>query len=159
VLVGHIDGGARGNPGPAGYGVHLEEQIEGEQGRRLEAELFGYLGTTTNNIAEYAALLALLEYAVPLQPAAVEIFSDSELLVRQMEGRYRVKDTKLKVLHAAARRLVAMLQNVTIRHVRREQNREADALANRAMDSRESSGPVPAAVRGLPPHASQARLV
>jgi ribonuclease HI len=104
VLVGHIDGGARGNPGPAGYGVHLEEQIEGEQGRRLEAELFGYLGTTTNNIAEYAALLALLEYAVPLQPAAVEIFSDSELLVRQMEGRYRVKDTKLKVLHAAARR-------------------------------------------------------
>lgn len=159
VLVGHIDGGARGNPGPAGYGVHLEERIEGDEERRLEAELFGYLGTTTNNIAEYAALLALLEYAVPLQPAALEIFSDSELLVRQMEGRYRVKDARLKVLHAEARRLVAALQKVSIRHVRREQNRDADALANRAMDSRECSGPVPAAVRGLPAQASPARPV
>jgi len=158
VLVGHIDGGARGNPGPAGYGVHLEARIEEPDGLRLEAELFGYLGNTTNNIAEYAALLALLEYAAPLQPAAVEIFSDSELLVRQMEGRYRVKDPRLRVLHAAARRLVDAMENVTLRHVRREQNRRADALANRAMDSRESSGPLPAAIRGLLPRATQARL-
>jgi len=155
VLVGHIDGGARGNPGPAGYGVHLEERIEGEEGHRLAAELFGYLGTTTNNIAEYAALLALLEYAAPLHPAVLEIFSDSELLVRQMEGRYRVKDPRLKVLHAAAQRLVGEMARVTVRHVRREQNRDADALANRAMDSRESSGPLPAALRGLPPLGSR----
>ncbi len=159
VLVGHIDGGARGNPGPAGYGVHLEEEVEGEDGLRQVAELFGYLGNTTNNIAEYAALLALLEYAPSLNPASLEILSDSELLVRQMEGRYRVKDSRLRVLHAAARRLVHALNNVTVRHVRREENREADALANRAMDSRESSGPLPAALRKLPPHASQARLI
>ncbi len=159
VLVGHIDGGARGNPGPAGYGVHLEEEVEGEDGLRQVAELFGYLGNTTNNIAEYAALLALLEYAPSLNPASLEILSDSELLVRQMEGRYRVKDSRLRVLHAAARRLVNALNNVTVRHVRREENRQADALANRAMDSRESSGPLPAALRQLRPHASQARLI
>lgn len=155
--MGHIDGGARGNPGPAGYGVHLEERVEGEEGRRPAAELYGYLGTTTNNIAEYAALLALLEYVAPLHPAALEIVSDSELLVRQMEGRYRVKDSRLKILHAAARRLVDGMENVTVRHVRREQNRDADALANRAMDSRESSGPLPAALRGLPPGTSRMR--
>jgi ribonuclease HI len=159
VLVGHIDGGARGNPGPAGYGVHLEERVEGEDAVRQTAELFGYLGTTTNNIAEYAALLALLEYAVPLKPAALEIFSDSELLVRQMEGRYRVKDARLRVLHAAARRLAGTIENITLRHVRREENRAADALANHAMDSRESSGPLPAALRALPPPPSQARLL
>ncbi len=157
--MGHIDGGARGNPGPAGYGVHLEEAIEGEEGQRLVAELFGFLGSTTNNIAEYAALLALLEYVAPLKPAALEILSDSELLVRQMEGRYRVKDSRLRVLHTAARRLVDAMQNVTLRHVRREENREADALANRAMDSMESSGPLPAAVRSLPRPASQPRLL
>ncbi len=159
ALVGHIDGGARGNPGPAGYGVHVEESIPGDAPLRLAAELHGFLGVTTNNIAEYAALLALLEYAAPLRPASLLILSDSELLVRQMEGQYRVRDSKLKILHAAARHLVGALSGVTIRHIPREENRDADALANRAMDQRDSSGPLPAALRSLPHEASQQRLV
>jgi ribonuclease HI len=150
ALVAHIDGGARGNPGPAGYGVHIEEETPGRQERRPFAELYGYLGVATNNIAEYAALLALLEYVGPLRPGSLRVHSDSELLIRQMEGRYRVKDAKLKVLHAAARRLLAALPGVSLQHVRREENRDADALANRAMDLRESSGPLPAALGSLP---------
>jgi ribonuclease HI len=143
--VAHIDGGARGNPGPAGYGVSIEQK-----GAGVIAELYGYLGIATTNTAEYAALLALLEYAGTVRPAALKILSDSELLVRQMEGRYRVKDPKLRVLHAEARRLLAGLPNVSLAHVRREENREADALANRAIDEEGSSGPLPRALSGLP---------
>ncbi len=161
ALVGHIDGGARGNPGPAGYGVHVEASAPGDAGAAAPPiELFGYLGIATNNVAEYAALLAILEYATPLRPESLTIYSDSELLVRQMEGRYRVRDRRLQVLHAAARRMAEALPRVTIRHVRREKNREADALANRAMDLRDSSGPLPAALRSLPAGGSgQPRLV
>jgi len=142
-LLAHIDGGARGNPGPAGYGVSIE-------GRSPE-DLYGYIGVATNNTAEYAALLALLEHVAPLQPDVLTVRSDSELLVKQMRGEYRVKDPKLQVLHAAARRLVAGLACVVFEHVPREENRAADALANLAMDRRESSGPLPAALRSLPP--------
>ena len=159
ALVGHIDGGARGNPGPAGYGVHIEEERPEAAGRGPAVELYGFVGVTTNNIAEYAALLALLEYAVTIRPASLRILSDSELLVRQMEGRYRVKDSRLKVLHAAARRLVAALPRVTLEHVRREANKEADALANRAMDRRDSSGALPGALRGVLQGPSQPDLL
>jgi ribonuclease HI len=152
ALLGHIDGGARGNPGPAGYGVRLEERIGG--GLRPVAELFGYLGTATNNVAEYAALLALLEYAAPLAPASLEVLSDSELLVRQIGGLYRVKDPRLRLLHGAARHLIDRIGNVKVRHVRREENQEADALANRAIDGGCSSGPLPAALSRLPRHPS-----
>jgi ribonuclease HI len=145
ALVAHIDGGARGNPGPAGYGVHVEDA----RGSRI-AELYGYLGVATNNTAEYAGLLAALEYARDTQVSSLRVLSDSELLVRQLEGRYRVKDPKMQVLHAAARRLIAGLEEFRVEHVRREENREADRLANLAMDRRDSSGSLPAALRDLP---------
>ena len=144
-LLAHIDGGARGNPGPAGYGVSI-------QGPSPE-DLYGFIGVATNNTAEYAALLALLEHVLPLQPDLLTVRSDSELLVKQMRGEYRVKDPKLLVLHAAARRLAAGLPQVVFEHVPREENRAADALANLAMDRQESSGPLPAALRALPPPA------
>lgn len=145
-LVAHIDGGARGNPGPAGYGAHVVSDPGGE----TVAEIYGFLGTTTNNVAEYAALLALLEYVRRTGAGSLLVRSDSELLVRQINGQYRVKDPRLKILHAEARRLMAGLPHFAIEHVRREANREADALANRAMDLRQSSGPLPAALRDLP---------
>lgn len=157
-LVAHIDGGARGNPGPAGYGVYVEEEGRRAGDRKPIAQLHGYLGIATNNTAEYAALLALLEYAVAARPKALRILSDSELLTRQMEGTYRVKDPKLRVLHAAARRLVAALPHVSLQHIPREENREADALANLAMDRQESSGSLPSALRSLPRGAIQAEL-
>ncbi len=122
-------------------------------------ELYGYLGLATNNIAEYAALLALLEYARTLHPASLQIRSDSELLIRQMEGRYRVKDPHLRILHTAARQMIGRLRKVKLEHVPRERNREADALANRAMDEEGSSGPLPEAIRLLPGRPSQPRLV
>ncbi len=146
ALVAHIDGGARGNPGPAGYGVRVDD-AEG----RMVAELYGYLGTATNNTAEYAALLALLEYAVQAGAASVRVLSDSELLVRQISGEYRVKHPALQVLHGEARRLIAALPSVSLEHVPREQNVAADALANRAMNLRQSSGPLPDILHSLPP--------
>jgi len=114
------------------------------------AEIFGYLGVATNNTAEYAALLALLEYARAARASFLAVRSDSELLVRQIRGEYRVKDPKLRILHGAARHLIASLPRFEIEHVPREQNRDADALANRAMDLRESSGPIPEVLRYLP---------
>ena len=154
VLIAHIDGGARGNPGPAGYGVSVEDGA----GRKV-AELYGYLGTATNNTAEYAALLALLEFARNSGAASLRVLSDSELLVRQIRGEYRVKHPGLQILHGAARRLIAALPSVVLEHVPREQNVAADALANRAMDLRESSGPLPEVLRDLPPLTFQPRLL
>jgi len=151
-LVAHIDGGARGNPGPAGYGVSVEDAA----GRKV-VELYGYLGTATNNTAEYAALLALLEYARKSGAASLRVLSDSELLVRQIRGEYRVRHPGLQILHGAARRLIDDLPSVVLEHVPREQNGAADALANRAMDLRESSGPLPEILRDLPPLTFQPR--
>ncbi len=145
ALVAHIDGGARGNPGPAGYGVSVRS-VSGDP----VADLYGYLGETTNNVAEYAALLALLEFAVDAGVASLAVRSDSQLLVRQIAGQYRVKDPNLKVLHAAARRLMESIPEVKVVHVPREENHEADALANQAMDLRGSSHPLPRAVHDLP---------
>jgi len=142
-LSGRIDGGARGNPGPAGIGVLLEE----EGGAR--DEYYAFLGTTTNNVAEYAALLVLAVRSLKRGATELIIHSDSELLVKQMEGIYRVKSPRLQVLHAAARRLLARIPRVTLRHVPREENRDADRLANRAMDERSSSEPLPGEVAAL----------
>ncbi len=114
-FVAHIDGGSRGNPGPAGYGVRIDDEAGGDP-----IELYGYLGIATNNIAEYAALLALLERARTLHPASLQIRSDSELLIRQMEGRYRVKDPHLRILHTAARQMIGRLRKVKLEHVPRE---------------------------------------
>lgn len=100
------------------------------------ASLYGYLGHQTNNVAEYAALLAALRYAVANGIATLEIRSDSELLVRQIDGRYRVKNLALQRLHGAAIALMRRVGRVTVDHVRREQNKDADRLANVAMDTR-----------------------
>jgi ribonuclease HI len=144
ALLAHIDGGARGNPGPAGFGVHIARQ-----GGEEVAGLYGFLGRTTNNVAEYAALLALLEHALPLRPERLEIRSDSQLLVRQMRGEYKVKDANLRILHAEARALASRLGGVTYVHVPREENRDADALANRAMDEEAGNTPLPRALSRL----------
>src|SRR6185503_3587988 len=128
-LIAHTDGGARGNPGPAGYGVVLRDA----QGNKV-AGLSQYLGHQTNNFAEYQALIAALEYAVAHGPMALKVISDSELLVRQMKGIYKVKEPTLRDLHAQASRLARQLDWFEIEHVLRGHNKEADQLANEAMD-------------------------
>lgn len=130
-MIAHIDGGSRGNPGTAGFGVHVQD----EDGRELAA-LYGYLGVQTNNVAEYAGLLAALRWALQHDTRRLSIRSDSELLVRQISGVYRVKNPVLQKLHASALALMRQVGQVKVTHVRREQNKEADRLANLAMDSR-----------------------
>lgn len=132
MMRAFIDGGARGNPGPAGYGVRIERP-DGT----LVAELHGALGIATNNVAEYHGLIAALTYLIEHGCRTAEIRSDSELLVRQMRGEYRVKNTSLKPLFEQARGLVGQLDRVRIEHVRRDENAEADRLANLAMDDAE----------------------
>ncbi len=128
-LVAYIDGGARGNPGPAGYGVAIED----EMGRPV-AELSEYLGKQTNNYAEYSGLLAALAYTLKHQFTAIKVYSDSELMVNQINGKYKVNHPVLKELHARAMRKIDDLEAFEINHVLREKNREADRLANEAMD-------------------------
>jgi ribonuclease HI len=128
-LIAHSDGGARGNPGPAGYGVAIEDQ----SGRKV-AQLSEYLGHQTNNFAEYQGLIAAVEYALHHGPKAIKVISDSELLVRQIKGIYKVKNATLQDLHGRAKELIAKLDWFSIGHALREQNTEADRLANQAMD-------------------------
>ncbi len=128
-LVAHIDGGARGNPGPAGYGVVIEDAA----GRRVD-RLSRFLGRQTNNYAEYMGLLAALQYTLDHGYQALEVISDSELLVKQVNGQYKVRHPNLLPLHAEARMLIAKLRWFQVHHVLRGKNKEADALANRAMD-------------------------
>ncbi|HVC19544.1 MAG TPA: ribonuclease HI family protein [Vicinamibacterales bacterium] len=125
----YIDGGSRGNPGPAAFGVRIED---GDGA--LVAELRESLGIATNNVAEYRGLLAALTWAVSHGHRQVRVRSDSELLVKQMRGEYRVKNAGLQPLHQQARSLVARLERVTFEHVPRSRNKEADRLANLAMD-------------------------
>ena len=129
MIVAYIDGGARGNPGPAGYGVRIEDEM-GE----LITEFNGFLGSATNNVAEYNGLLAALRYAREHGHRKVRIKSDSELLVKQMRGQYRVKNAGLQPLYEEAVRLTRKIGRVTFEHVRREFNKDADRLANLAMD-------------------------
>lgn len=128
-LVAHIDGGARSNPGPAGYGVVIEDEV----GRPV-ANLSEYLGRQTNNYAEYSGLLAALNYTLRHGFKALKVVSDSELLVKQINGEYKVSSPVLKELHGRAMTLIDQLECFEIRHVLREKNREADRLANMAMD-------------------------
>jgi ribonuclease HI len=128
-LAAHIDGGARGNPGPAGFGVVIED----EMGRPV-AELSEFLGRQTNNYAEYSALLAALSYAIKHGFKALKVISDSELLVKQINGEYKVSSPALKELNAQAMKLIDQLECFDIKHVLREKNQEADRLANLAMD-------------------------
>jgi probable phosphoglycerate mutase len=126
--VAYIDGGSRGNPGPAGYGVHIE-QADGTIIDLKEA-----LGVATNNIAEYRGLLAALTWAVANRIERLHIRSDSELLVKQLQGRYKVKNPGLQPLYEEAKGLLRQIRHVTFEHVRREFNKDADRLANEAMD-------------------------
>lgn len=130
------DGGARGNPGPAGLGMVLEAR----DGTRVWAG-YSYAGEMTNNRAEYLALIAGLRKAVEFAPAELEVCMDSELVVHQMNGRYRVRNADLKPLAAEAQALVGRLPKVRLRHVPRAENAAADALANRAMDEHRSGSP------------------
>lgn len=130
VHLANIDGASRGNPGPASYAVVLRDPKG-----KIVLELAKNIGRETNNVAEYFALLAALDYAATHNIAALRIRSDSELLVRQMQGRYKVKSADLKPLHERAAKLARQLQYFAIEHVRRELNRDADALANVALDS------------------------
>ena len=135
-LIAHTDGGARGNPGPAGYGVVIHDA----QGNQVAA-LSQYLGHQTNNFAEYQALIAALEYAVERGPKALKVISDSELMVRQIKGIYKVKEPTLRDLHARACQLIRRLDWFQIEHVLRGHNREADQLANAAMDKGSGRNP------------------
>ncbi len=128
-LIAYSDGGARGNPGPAGYGVVIKD----ETGKKLAA-LSEYLGHQTNNVAEYQGLIAALEYTIEHGYKALKVISDSELLVRQIKGLYKVKNSVLKDLHARAKELIAKLDWFSIEHVLRGENSDADRLANEAMD-------------------------
>jgi len=125
----HVDGGARGNPGPAGYGVAIKDASG-----HLVAELSEYLGHQTNNYAEYQGLLAALRYATENQIKALKVISDSELMVRQMKGIYKVRHPELRKLYHQAQQLVRRLEHFEIRHALREHNQIADRLANEAMD-------------------------
>jgi ribonuclease HI len=127
--IANIDGGSRGNPGPAGYGVHIEQS----DGTILELKEF--LGSCTNNVAEYSGLLAALRWAADHGVSDLRIRSDSELLVKQMRGEYRVKNPGLLPLYDEARALMRTIGRVTFEHVRREFNKDADRLANEAMDT------------------------
>jgi ribonuclease HI len=128
-IIMHVDGASRGNPGPAAIGVTIKDEH-----RTLIATISEYIGETTNNQAEYRALIRGLKKAVSLGAKQVVAHSDSELMVKQLTGLYRVKKEELKPLHAEVKRLAAALEKFSILAIAREKNREADGLANKALD-------------------------
>jgi ribonuclease HI len=129
TLTVNVDGGARGNPGPAAIGV----VVRNGDGEVIE-ERAERIGEATNNVAEYRALLLGLEVAAAHGASAVELLGDSELVVRQIEGRYKVRDETLRGLHAKVKEALGGFEGWTISHVRRERNAEADRLVNAALD-------------------------
>ena len=128
-LTVNVDGGARGNPGPAAIGA----VVRGEDGEVLE-ERAERIGRATNNVAEYRALLLGIELAAARGASELELVGDSELIVRQVEGRYKVKDATMKELHGEVKAALRPFERWSIRHVRREQNADADRLVNAALD-------------------------
>ncbi|HVH72240.1 MAG TPA: ribonuclease HI family protein [Candidatus Dormibacteraeota bacterium] len=138
----NIDGGSRGNPGPAAYGVLIRDP-RGE----VVAKFKKYIGRSTNNVAEYYGFIAAMDYAQSHGVRAVRIESDSELLVKQMRGLYKVKSADLQPLYERAKKMSKAFDSFRIDHVYREQNREADALANEALDEVEGKPANPAAVK------------
>ena len=128
-LTVNVDGGARGNPGPAAIGVVIRDAeglIVDEHGERI--------GDATNNVAEYTALIRGIQRAAELGASELDLVGDSELVVRQVEGRYKVKKSGLKPLHAEVRQALSAFESWSIRHVRREHNAEADRLVNEVLD-------------------------
>jgi probable phosphoglycerate mutase len=130
VITAYFDGGARGNPGPAGWGAYIVD----DQGEVL-AELSGALGVATNNVAEYNGLIAALQWAADRGLTRLAVKGDSQLLIEQMRGNYKVKNEGLKPLYLRARMLVMQIGDVSFEHVRREQNKDADRLSNAGMDA------------------------
>jgi ribonuclease HI len=128
-LTVNVDGGARGNPGPAAIGAIVRDgsgEVLAERGERI--------GRATNNVAEYRALLLGIELAAALGGSELELIGDSELIVRQVEGRYKVKDATMRELHGQVKAALASFESWSIRHVRRESNADADRLVNAALD-------------------------
>ncbi len=148
-VTAFCDGGSRGNPGPAGYGVFLEDENGAAVG-----ELSEFLDIRTNNVAEYQGLLAALGWAVENGVSELRVVSDSELMVKQIKGQYSVKSPDLKPLYEEAKRRVAKLERFEMRHVLRGKNKEADRLANEAMD-RGMGRAVSAAAASKPPAPAQ----
>lgn len=128
-LQAYIDGGSRGNPGESGIGVYFPGVVR----------IAEYVGTGTNNFAEYSALVAALRFAVFSRCEELEVFADSELVVKQITGEYQVKNEGIRPLYQSALRWKALIPHFAISHVRRENNKEADKLANLAMDTRRNS--------------------
>jgi ribonuclease HI len=133
VITAYFDGGARSNPGPAGYGVYIVDDRA-----TVLAELHGSLGNATNNVAEYRGLIAALQWAVDNDVAHLTIKGDSLLIIQQMRGNYKVKNEGLKPLHLQARMLVMQIGDVKFEHVPREKNKDADRLSNVGMDANQS---------------------
>jgi ribonuclease HI len=130
-IILNVDGASRGNPGPSAIGVTLKDED-----LKLVATISARIGETTNNQAEYRALIAGLKKAIELGASQVQVRSDSELIVRQVKGQYRVKKEELKPLHAEARKLISLLAEFQISSVARAKNAEADKLANLALDGK-----------------------
>ena len=128
-LEAYIDGGSRGNPGEAGVGVYFPGVVR----------IAEYLGTGTNNFAEYSALVTALRFAVFSRCEELHVFADSELVVKQIQGEYQVKNESIRLLYDSAGRWIRLIPRFSISHVRRENNKEADKLANLAMDTRRNS--------------------
>jgi len=149
----NIDGGSRGNPGPAAYGVVIRDPRG-----QVVARLKKYIGRSTNNVAEYYGLIAALDYAESHQVRALDVESDSELLVKQMRGQYKVKSEELKPLFERAKKMSQTLESFRIEHVYREQNREADALVNQALDETSRPGAAASNAAKLPPKDSSMRF-
>ena len=129
MITAYFDGGARGNPGPAGYGVYIVDALG-----NVLSEQHGSLGTATNNIAEYRGLIAALQWAVEHNASPFVVKGDSQLIIEQMRGNYKVKNEGLKPLYLQARMLVMQIGDVRFEHVPREQNKDADRLSNLGMD-------------------------
>jgi probable phosphoglycerate mutase len=153
-IVAYCDGGSRGNPGPAGFGVYIQDANGG-----VLAELSQYLGKRTNNFAEYSALLAALEFALSNGHESLRVVSDSELMVKQIKGQYRVNSPELRPLYDEAKRRIGQLGHFQIQHVLREKNQHADRLANLAMDKGmgRPSAPPPAPAPAPAPKAAMLR--
>jgi len=129
-MVLNIDGASRGNPGPSAIGVVIRDE-----NRRVIARISRRIGEATNNQAEYTALIEGLKKALELGAREVEIFSDSELLVNQLLGKYKIKNTGIRLLYSEVVKLVGFLESFKISLVPREQNQEADSLANQALNT------------------------
>jgi ribonuclease HI len=140
----HCDGGARGNPGPAGYGALIQD----DQGTVI-AELSEFLGMRTNNYAEYSGLLGCLQYALDHHHHRLRVVSDSELMVKQIQGKYKVNSPDLKPLWQEARNRIAKLEAFEISHALRHKNKDADRLANEAMDRGMKRTPIPTSGKNL----------